>query len=406
MFHVLANPTYRRLFTAKVVSLLGTGLATVALSLLAYDLAGDNAGAVLGTAFAVKMIAYVMVAPIAAALVEGHSRKSVLVGSEIVRVGAALSLPFVTEIWQIYLLIFLLQSASATFTPTLNALIPEVLPREKDYTAALSLARLAGDLEAVASPSIAALLLLVVSKRQLFDGTACGFAASALLILAVALPQQRALDDGNTAPFRQRVRRGVQLFFANPTLRPILAVNLVVAAVVSIVLVQSVVLVRGVLGLGESALGLVLAVNGAGSMSAAFLLPRLLERYQDRQVMRGGVITLLAASLTLVGVLATVSGHVLLGCILALWFVIGLGWAGAEVPVGRVIRRAVDDVDLPAAFAAQFSLSHACWLFTYPLVGYLGDRSLVVAAVVMSILAIIGTLSATKLWSSSANGKQ
>ena len=53
MLHVLAYPTYRPLFIAQVVALVGTGLATVALGLLAYDLAGANAGAVLGTALAI-----------------------------------------------------------------------------------------------------------------------------------------------------------------------------------------------------------------------------------------------------------------------------------------------------------------------------------------------------------------
>jgi hypothetical protein len=58
---------YRHLFAAQVVALFGTGLTTVALGLLAYQLAGAEAGAVLGTALAIKMIAYVTVAPIAAA---------------------------------------------------------------------------------------------------------------------------------------------------------------------------------------------------------------------------------------------------------------------------------------------------------------------------------------------------
>ena len=55
MFSLLKNRTYRHLFLAQVVALVGTGLATVALGLLAYRLAGKDAGAVLGTALAIKM---------------------------------------------------------------------------------------------------------------------------------------------------------------------------------------------------------------------------------------------------------------------------------------------------------------------------------------------------------------
>ena len=79
MLQVLGNRTYRHLFLAQVIELVGTGLATVALGLLAYDLAGPDAGAVLGTALAIKMVAYVGVAPIAATFAE--------------RLGAAFGLP-------------------------------------------------------------------------------------------------------------------------------------------------------------------------------------------------------------------------------------------------------------------------------------------------------------------------
>ena len=68
-----------------------------------------------------------------------------------------------TEIWQVYVLIFILQSASAGFTPAFQATIPDVLTDERDYTKALSLSRLAYDLESLMSPMLAAALLLLVS---------------------------------------------------------------------------------------------------------------------------------------------------------------------------------------------------------------------------------------------------
>jgi hypothetical protein len=52
MLAILANRTYRHLFTAQVIALTGTGLMTVALALLTYELAGANVGAILGTALA------------------------------------------------------------------------------------------------------------------------------------------------------------------------------------------------------------------------------------------------------------------------------------------------------------------------------------------------------------------
>ena len=126
MLEVLKNTTYRHLFLAQVIALIGTGLITIALALQAYDIAKGQAAQVLGIALAIKMIAYIGVAPIASAFAERLPRKKVLVGLDVIRALTALCLPFVTQIWQIYILIFILQSASAAFTPTFQAMIPEV----------------------------------------------------------------------------------------------------------------------------------------------------------------------------------------------------------------------------------------------------------------------------------------
>jgi MFS family permease len=122
MLDILSNRIYRHLFTAQVIALIGTGLATVALGLLAFDLAGDNAGMVLGTALAIKMVAYVGVAPVSAAFAERWPRRTMLVTLDLVRAGVALMLPFVSQIWQVYVLIFVLQAVSAARPCLLHSL--------------------------------------------------------------------------------------------------------------------------------------------------------------------------------------------------------------------------------------------------------------------------------------------
>ncbi len=79
MLAVLANRTYRHLFAAQVIALIGTGLATIALGLLAWEIAGEDAGVVLGTALAIKMVAYVTLAPVASAFADRVPRRAMLV---------------------------------------------------------------------------------------------------------------------------------------------------------------------------------------------------------------------------------------------------------------------------------------------------------------------------------------
>ena len=83
----------RHLFAAQVLSLLGNGLATVALGLLAIDVTRANSGAVLGTALAIKMEAYVGIARVAGALAHLVTRLSLLVALDLPRAAVALAIP-------------------------------------------------------------------------------------------------------------------------------------------------------------------------------------------------------------------------------------------------------------------------------------------------------------------------
>lgn len=388
MLSVLKHRSYRHMFLAQVIALLGTGLATVALGLLAFDLAGDQAGLVLGTALTIKMVAYVTLAPIAAAFAEQMNRRTMLVALDIVRAAVAVCLPFVTEIWQIYVLIFVLQAASAGFTPTFQATIPDLLPDEEEYTNALSLSRLAYDLESLLSPMIAAALLTLVTFDSLFLGTSAGFVASALLIVTIALPSPKP---GKRRGIWDRTTRGMRIYLATPRLRGLLAFCMTVSLVGAMVLVNTVVVIRADLGLGETAVAFALGSFGAGSMVAAMLLPRVLRVLSDRPVMTigAGLMSLAALVLAAWSQLLSLS----MPAVLVVWFLIGVGFSTVLTPSGRLLRRSSQPEDRPALFAAQFTLSHACWLIAYPLAGWL--MSSFGATVTLSVLGTGGVVS---LW--------
>jgi len=396
MFGVLSNPTFARLYGAQAVAMLGTGLLTIALGLLAYDLAGDNAGAVLGMALTIKMVAYVGLAPLASAVVQRLPRKSVLIGADLVRAGVALCLPFVDGVWQVYALIFVLQAASATFTPAFQATIPEVVTDEEDYTRALSLSRLAFDIETLISPVLAGLLLLVMPFHWLFAGTGAGFLGSALLVASAALPPRG--DPGPARGFADRVTRGLRIYLATPRLRGLLAINLAAAALSAHVLVNTVVTVLVGYGRGEGAVTAALAAFGFGSMVVALGLPRILGRVSDRRVM-----TMASAAAA-----ALLVGHALwLGLVgalpwagfLALWLASGAAYSAMLTPSGRLLRRSAHREDLPAVFAAQFALSHACWLVCYPLAGWAGAAfGMGAPLALLGGLAAAGTIAARRVW--------
>lgn len=397
MLAVLRHTQFRRLFSAQIVALVGTGLATVALALLAYDLAGPQAGAVLGTALAIKMTVYILLAPLAGALVPPAWRKPVLIALDLIRAGVALTLPFVTEIWQVYLLIGLLQSASACFTPLFQSVIPQILAEERDYTQALSLSRLAYDLESLLSPALAAALLTVISFHGLFAGTSVGFVVSALMVVSTTFPiVAQARTTGS--PY-VRAFRGMRIYLRTPRLRGLLALNLCAAAGGAMVFVNTVVVVRNQLQGGDREVAWALAAFGCGSMLIALLLPRLLDRNSDRRIMLTAGVVMTAALFAATGVWQTVNGQVSWWFVIPLWAVLGMAYAGLVTPGGRLLRRSAQAEDLPFLFAAQFSLSHVCWLLAYPLAGFVGARfGLGTALFALEILALVGIVFAWRTW--------
>ncbi|KAA0111021.1 MFS transporter [Mycolicibacterium sp. P9-22] len=386
---MLGNPVFRRLFAAQVVALGGTGLLTVALSLLAYDLAGPAAGAVLGTVLAIKMLAYVFIAPVMATATNRLPRKAVLIGADLTRAAVALSLPFVGQVWQIFVLVFVLQAASATFTPAFQAVIPAILTGERAYTRGLSLSRLAYDLEAMVSPVVAAALLVVMPYNSLFAGTVAGFLLSAVLVRGAAVPD----IEPDRAPWRRRLLSGMRNMLAHRELRALVAMNLTVAAATALVMVNTVVYVRDLLGGSQAEVAMMLAAYGAGSMVVALSVPRLLTVVTDRGVMLTG------AGVAALGLLVTATVLVLAAptwpVLSATWMLLGAATSMVNTPAGRLLRRASTQTDRTALFTAQFSLSHAGFLLTYPIAGWVGAAvNQGLAAVILAILGSIAALAA------------
>ncbi|WP_228032537.1 MFS transporter [Mycolicibacterium sp. P9-22] len=386
---ILGNPVFRRLFAAQVVALGGTGLLTVALSLLAYDLAGPAAGAVLGTVLAIKMLAYVFIAPVMATATNRLPRKAVLIGADLTRAAVALSLPFVGQVWQIFVLVFVLQAASATFTPAFQAVIPAILTGERAYTRGLSLSRLAYDLEAMVSPVVAAALLVVMPYNSLFAGTVAGFLLSAVLVRGAAVPD----IEPDRAPWRRRLLSGMRNMLAHRELRALVAMNLTVAAATALVMVNTVVYVRDLLGGSQAEVAMMLAAYGAGSMVVALSVPRLLTVVTDRGVMLTG------AGVAALGLLVTATVLVLAAptwpVLSATWMLLGAATSMVNTPAGRLLRRASTQTDRTALFTAQFSLSHAGFLLTYPIAGWVGAAvNQGLAAVILAILGSIAALAA------------
>jgi predicted MFS family arabinose efflux permease len=240
--------------------------------------------------------------------------------------------------------------------------------------------------------------LTVISFNVLFAGTVIGFLCSALLVVSVQLPSPATATTVGQS-FYDKTTRGIRIYLATPRLRGLLALNLSVAAAGSMVLVNTVVLVRGVLGRPDGDVAIALACFGGGSMFAALLLPYILDRLPDRSVMVSAA-GLLTALLVILGItLRSTAPDLIWPLLLGLWVLAGIGYSAVQTPTGRLLRRSAQPSDRPAVFAAQFALSHGCWLLTYPLAGWLGETAgLSFTTLVLAAVTLAGVAGALLMW--------
>ena len=241
---------------------------------------------------------------------------------------------------------------------------------------------------------IAAALLTVVSYNNLFVGTSIGFASSAALVLASRLPARA--DELSTRTFWQRLPLGLTIFARTTTLQFLLVSNVVAAAGTAIVLVNSVVYVRSVFGLDDAAVAITLASYGMGSLVVAVNVPWIVDRSGVIRTMIIGMAFITAGLTAAVIVTAAATTSTTgWGWLLATWVVLGMGTSLVNTPSARLLADASTPSDRNLVYTAQFALSHACFLVTYPIAGWIGASSLTLAAVMLLAIAVIAATFAT-----------
>jgi predicted MFS family arabinose efflux permease len=381
--------SYYKLFAAYVLALFATGIATVALALFAFELSGDESGGILGTALSIKMLAYVIAAPISAALTERLPRKELLIALDLIRAGSLCLLPLATTSGQVFGLVFVFALASATFTLVYMTVVPYLLGNATDYAQSLGRSRIASELDGAIGPMLAAALLVVATVTGIFIISAAAFIVSALLVWRTNLPRHTTAREGGIL---RKALRGPRLFVAEPQFRAILALDVAMALASAMVMVNTVVIVQGMFDLDVEAAATAFFVFGAGSVAGALVISASLSRISERVVMLGGALLITIALLA-----GSIADRLLtLGVI---WAALGLGVALALTPASWVIRRVAPPEDLQTLFAAQFSITNICLLVAYSAAGWAGTELGISATfLVFGAAAGLATLAAAWLW--------
>jgi NRE family putative nickel resistance protein-like MFS transporter len=362
-FSALRNPRFARLYAAQTISQVGDAFTWVALALLAYQLAEQNAAVVLGTALTLRVAAFVLFSPLAGVLADRLERRTILLGCHFGRAVLIALMPFVTEIWQVYGLMFALNTLTAFFTPTNQATVPLVVGRE-DSGPAFALSSATTELLGIVGPGLAGVLAAVVGGRSLFFLDAASFVLAGLLVLT--LPSLRAQRGGVERSTLADVRDGTARLWRDPPVRFALLMELVAAIAGALILVVTVVRVQGGLNLGEAPYGWVMALYGLGATVASLVVGAA-----GKRVPRTTFI-LIGALLTSLAILP--GDAVSLAPLMALWLVAGVGQNWVNLPTETLLADRTEEAAQGRVYGAHFAWSHLWWAFAYPVASFLSTR--------------------------------
>lgn len=375
-----ANRDFVLLFSAQIVSLLGSGVTTICLALYVHQLVGGaSAAAVIGNALMLRILAFLLFSQPAGVMADRANRKKILITADLARFGLLALFPFTESVWQIYALIFAINAVTAFFTPTFEAMLPEVAGKE-NYVKALSFSRIAIDIEAVAAPALAGLLVVLMELRWVFWFDALTYLVSAALVFSCMIrPVTRSAGKLSLRTLLAELGAGTRILLRESALRQALLLSFAEATAGAAAIVSTVIYVRDVLLLGETSFALIMTALGLGSAVTALLLGRFSGKYEsgsENPAALHGKRHRWTGS-------ALLSGGVLLGLLLLpgalqppialfalLWFLNGAGQALIAISSSTLLAEHTGESERGRAYAAHFAWTHAFWLITYPAIGY------------------------------------
>lgn len=184
-------PSFRYLYAAHTLSLLGDWFNTLAILSLVTRMTGSSARSI-GWILVLKLLPTFLMGPIAGVVVDRVSRKQVLIVTDLLRAAVVLGILVVSvypQVWILYVATAIQISLSAFFEPARTASIPNLVPRD-----ALPTANALGAVTWSAMFTLGAALGGVVTEyfgwqtAIVFD--ALTYLASALLIRRIDLPRR------------------------------------------------------------------------------------------------------------------------------------------------------------------------------------------------------------------------
>jgi predicted MFS family arabinose efflux permease len=200
MLGTLRNRDYRLVLTGQLLSSVGTWLLLVAAPFYVFRLTGSTMAT--GLSMAAETVPAVLLGPVAGVFVDRWDRRRTMIATDVLRAGAVLLLLLVHtrgEVWIVYAALALESAFGQYFGPAQGALVPNLVGRGPELSAANSLGQLVGGTIRLIGGPLGGVLFAVAGFRTVVTIDAASYLASAYLISLIRFRPSREARDAGTA---------------------------------------------------------------------------------------------------------------------------------------------------------------------------------------------------------------
>jgi MFS family permease len=341
------NRGFRLLFVATLGSLLGTWLATIALTVDVYDHthSGTWVSALLIAVFLPTVVVGVAVGP----LLDRLSRRRLMIASDLLRAIVFVALPFVDRPASLVALAGVAGIGNAIYRPTVNAALPNLL-EENELERGNALFQTVENMAWAAGPIVGGAIVAVSGTHAAYWINAVSFVFSALVIRMI--PARRLQSEATISKGHWRdIADGLSFARRSPALRAILVSWSVVMLAVACVNVGEVVIAKDSFNAGDFGYGLLFGASGVGLAIGSFFGGMLAERRAVAGLY--GPAMILAGVGTLLG---SVAPNVWVAAVPVV--VQGIGSGAAALYNVLLIQRSVPDSYRGRAFTLAMSVTY------------------------------------------------
>jgi len=342
------NRDFRLLFLATLGSLLGTWLATIALTVDVYDSthSGTWVSALLISVFLPTVIVGVAVGP----LLDRLSRRKLMIASDLLRAGVFVALPFVDRPIWIVGLAAVSGLGNAVYRPAVNAGLPNLL-EENELEKGNALFMTVENMAWAAGPLIGGVIVATSGTSAAYWINAVSFVFSAFLLRLIAANRLQSKVSLSRGHWRD-LADGITLARRSPAVQIVLAAWSIQMLGVACINVGEVVIAKASFNAGDFGFGLLFAASGIGLAVGSFAGGMLAERR--------AIGSLYGPAIVLAGLgygIAAIAPNVWLAVPAVI--VAGVGNGAAALYNVLLIQRGVPDSYRGRAFTIAMSMTYA-----------------------------------------------